>query len=268
MQNYQNLKYFFLIFFILSYVIGFFLRENIAGGAEQDFLSFTWPAILSFKNDFYFSIKNYGSFGEGSLPLFHIINAYLNPFTFNQFAFQGSITLISLLNVIIFSQIIEKKFKLKKIDALLYASIFLILPFFRSSAFWGITENFGWLFLLISIKYYNYYNENKNQRKFSNIFLICLFSSLALYVRPYLIFFPIFLILNSVFNKDYNYLKPSIFLYLVFSIPGFILIYLWEGVLKLGNDEINLVKDYHNPKFHFKKSYNFFIPFFILFNSF
>ena len=249
MQNYQNLKYFFLIFFILSYIIGFFLRENIAGGAEQDFLSFTWPAILSFKNDFYFSIKNYGSFGEGSLPLFHIINAYLNPFTFDQFAFQGSITLISLLNVIIFSQIIEKKFKLKKIDALLYASIFLILPFFRSSAFWGITENFGWLFLLISIKYYNYYNENKNQRKFSTIFLICLFSSLALYVRPYLIFFPIFLILNSVFNKDYNYLKPSIILYLVFSIPGFILIYLWEGVLKLGNDEINLVKDYHNPKF-------------------
>ena len=38
---------------------------------------------------------------------------YLNPFTFDQFAFQGSITLISLLNVIIFSQIIEKKFKLK-----------------------------------------------------------------------------------------------------------------------------------------------------------
>ena len=38
-------------------------------------------------------------------------------------------------------------------------------------------------------------------------------------------------------------------MYLVFVIPGFILIYLWEGVLKLGNDEINLIKDYHNPKF-------------------
>ena len=100
------LKFFTIISLLASYVIGFFLRENIAGGAEQDFLSFTWPAILSFKNDFYFSIKNYGSFGEGSLPLFHIINAYLNPFTFDQFAFQGSITLISLLNVIIFSKML------------------------------------------------------------------------------------------------------------------------------------------------------------------
>ena len=146
-------KYFFLIFFITSYIIGFFLRENVAGGAEQDFLNFTWPLINSFKKDLLFTIINYGTFGEGSLPLFHIINAYLNPFTFNQIIFQGSITLISLLNVLFFSQIIEKKFNLKKIDALLYSSIFLILPFFRSSAFWGITENFGWLFLLLSIKY-------------------------------------------------------------------------------------------------------------------
>ena len=114
MQNYQNLKYFFLIFFILSYVIGFFLRENIWWGRTR-FSQFYLACNFIFKkNDFYFSIKNYGSFGEGSLPLFHIINAYLNPFAFNQFAFQGSITLISLLNVIIFSQIIEKKFKLKK----------------------------------------------------------------------------------------------------------------------------------------------------------
>ena len=159
-------KYFFLIFFITSYIIGFFLRENVAGGAEQDFLNFTWPLINSFKKDLLFTIINYGTFGEGSLPLFHIINAYLNPFTFNQIIFQGSITLISLLNVLFFSQIIEKKFNLKKIDALLYSSIFLILPFFRSSAFWGITENFGWLFLLLSIKYYNLIDKNKSSTQF------------------------------------------------------------------------------------------------------
>ena len=245
-------KYFFLIFFITSYIIGFFLRENVAGGAEQDFLNFTWPLINSFKKDLLFTIINYGTFGEGSLPLFHIINAYLNPFTFNQIIFQGSITLISLLNVLFFSQIIEKKFNLKKIDALLYSSIFLILPFFRSSAFWGITENFGWLFLLLSIKYYNLIDKNKSSEQIKIIFLTCLFSSMALYTRPYMVFFPIFIILKLLIEKDFSLLKYFILFFLIFSIPGLQLIYLWDGIFKIGNSEINLIKDYHNPKYVFK----------------
>ena len=84
-------KYILLIFFVFSYVIGFFLRENIAGGAEEDFLNFTWPTILAFKENFYLTIQNYGELGEGSLPLFHILNAYLNPFVQNQYLFQLSI---------------------------------------------------------------------------------------------------------------------------------------------------------------------------------
>lgn len=105
----HTVKYFFLALFLLSYIVGFFFRENIAGGAEADFLNFTWSLISAFKNDFFHTIKNYGSFGEGNLPLFHILNAYLNPLTFNEFYFQGSITIISVINVIIFAQIIEKK---------------------------------------------------------------------------------------------------------------------------------------------------------------
>ena len=252
MYKYSSLKYLFLIIFLLTYIFGFFLRENIAGGAEKDFLEFTWPVILSFKLDFYHTLKNYGSFGEGSLPLFHIINAYLNPFTHNQFFFQGSITFISLINLIVFSQIIEKKLKLKKIDAIIYSSIFLILPFFRSSAFWGITENLGWLFLLLSIKYFNLYGRENYKGRIINIFLICFFSSLALYIRPYLVFFPIFIILKSLIYKDYYLFKFSSIFYLLFSIPGFLLILLWDGIFKLGDDEINLIRDYHNPKFILK----------------
>ena len=30
------------------------------------------------------------------------------------------------------------------------------------------------------------------------------------------------------------------------------LIYIWEGIFKIGNNEINLMQDYHNPKFIFK----------------
>ena len=150
-KNLDSIKYIFLFFLLQFYIVGFFLRENVAGGAEKDFLNYTWPLIEAFKDQFYITLKDFRSFGEGSLPLFHILNAFLNPFTFSQISFQGSITFISLLNVIFFSQIIRDKFQIRKLDSIVYSSIFLILPFFRSSAYWGLTENFGWLFLILSI---------------------------------------------------------------------------------------------------------------------
>jgi len=249
-KNTVLLKYSFLLLILLSYILGFFLRENIAGGAEKDFLFFTWPGILAFKENFANTIINWSKIGEGSTPLFHILNAYLNPFTYNQISFQASIALISLLNVVFFSQILVEKFKLKNVDALLYSSIFLILPFFRSSGFWGITENLGWLFLIVSIKFFLKVEKNKNFL-FKNIFLTCLFSSLALYTRPYLIFFPIFIALYFLINKKYTKLKFTSIFYVIFSLPGWILLYLWDGKIYLGEgiNRINFIEENHHPKF-------------------
>ena len=212
MQNRNKviLKYTIFYSILISYIFGFFLRENLAGGAESDFINFTWPAIIAFQNNFILTIKNYSEIGEGSTPLFHILNAYLNPFTFNQLYFQASITMISFLNVFFFSQIIKKKFGLDKIDAYLYSSIFLLLPFFRSSAFWGLTENLGWLFLILAIKAYLNLNVEKSKNTNLTIFLVCTFSSLALYTRPYLVFFPIFMILKSIIEKKNFLLKKMI----------------------------------------------------------
>ena len=52
------LKIFLLIIISSSYFLGFYLRENAAGGAEGDFLNHTWPALQGIKNDFYYSLKN------------------------------------------------------------------------------------------------------------------------------------------------------------------------------------------------------------------
>ena len=252
-------KYFFLFLIFLSYLTGFFLRENIAGGSENDFTSFTWPVILAFKNNFFDTLSNYGIYGEGNIPLFHIMNAYLNPFTKNQITFQASIALISLLNVLFFSQILKDKYQFNKIDALFYASLLLTLPFFRSSAFWGLTENLGWLFLILSIKYFIKFKITKKNPTIL-IFLICFFSSLALYTRQYLIFFPIFIILYSIFYKNFKLLKYSSIFYILFAIPGLILLYLWGGVIKIGatqTDQVNLL-NYHNPKFILKNILIFF----------
>ena len=248
-KNLINFKFFLFFLILLSYFLGFYYRENIAGGAEADFNNLTWKGILAFKNNFTETLFNYGAIGEGSLPLFHIINAYLNPLSYSQVSFQFSICLLSLLNVVFFSQILRQKYKINNVDSYLYSSIFLILPFFRSSAFWGLTENLGWLFLILTIKYYLVVEKNK-----VNIFLICLFSSLALYTRPYLIFFPVFFIMSLLIKKDYFILKTSIFYYTIFAIPGLILLYIWGGSVYLGTgeDKVNFILEYHQPKFIFK----------------
>ena len=253
-KNLDSIKYIFLFFLLQFYIVGFFLRENVAGGAEKDFLNYTWPLIEAFKDQFYITLKDFRSFGEGSLPLFHILNAFLNPFTFSKISFQGSITFISLLNVIFFSQIIRDKFQIRKLDSIVYSSIFLILPFFRSSAYWGLTENFGWLFLILSIKYYLKEVKFEKKKSVKHIFLICLFSSLALYIRPYLIFFPIFIILNILKDKNIYFLKYSSFFYFLFSLPGFYLLYLWSFDFTLKGEAVGLVQDYHNPKFILKNT--------------
>ena len=261
------LKILCLVTVIFSYFYGYLTRENLAGGAESDFISFTWPIIQSFKNDFFYTIKNYGNFGEGSWPMFHIINAFLNPLSNSQIYFQFSITILSFVNFFIFGKIIKEKYNLKILDSFLFASIILLLPLYRASAYWGTTENLGWLFLLLAIQFYiklENINKNINTKILINIFFVCLFSSLALYTRQYLIFFTIFFILDLLLiKKNFNLLYISLLFFAIFSVPGFLLIDFWGGLYDVANFPADLPQDYHNPKFILRN-----LPFLFSFFSF
>ena len=119
-----------------SFFIGYFFRENSVGGGPE-FYDLSWPIIQSFKNDFLFTIKNYGTFGDATIPFLHILNAYINPFSNTDTSLQLSITIISFCIFLIFSKILKKFFsELNYIDIYLISSVFLLLPFFRTSAFW------------------------------------------------------------------------------------------------------------------------------------
>ena len=78
----------------ISFFLGYFLRENSAGGGTE-FYELSWPIIQSFKEDFLSTIKNYGSFRDYTIPFSHILNAYVNPFSNDIENFQLSITIIS-----------------------------------------------------------------------------------------------------------------------------------------------------------------------------
>ena len=212
----------------ISYILGFIFREN-HGAAETDALAHTWPAIEMFSaGTFFYTLKNYYIFGENSFPLHHILyGKILNISEVNILIFLSF--LVSLIIPFIFFYILKIRYKnLDNKHLILFSSLLLISPYFRGSAFWCLTENTGYLFLILSIFFYIKYLKIKN---YSNIFYITLFGSLALYSRMQLIFFLIFFTLSIFVEKKYSKLF-ILFCYLfLFSIPGLYLIFLWGGLI-------------------------------------
>ena len=239
--NKEILLKLFVIFLIsVSFFLGYFLRENAAGGGPE-FYELSWPIIQSFKEDFLFSIKNYASFGDGTIPFSHIINAYLNPFSGVTENFQLSTTIISFVIFSIFALILKKTFThVNFIDILLTSSVLLLLPFFRTSAFWGKNENYGWLFCILALYFFSEIKKdlsnNPKNRDILNIILFCFTSACALYARQALVFLPISYLLYLFFNSaNKKTIIISIISFVIFAIPAFLLILIWGNVFPVEN---------------------------------
>ena len=199
------LKFLIICLISASFFLGYFLREN-ATGWGQEFYNLSWPIIQSFKKDFLFTITNYTWFGDGTIPFSHIINAYLNPFSDIDTNFQLSVTVISFVIFIIFALILKKVFSdINFIDILLTSSVILLLPFFRTSAFWGKNENYGWLFFMLALYFFFEIKKDiskiPSKRDILNVILFCLISACALYARQALVFLPISYFLYLFFNN-------------------------------------------------------------------
>ena len=209
---FSNRHFFFKVLVIcsisISFFLGYFFRENAVGGGPE-FYELSWPIIQSFKEDFLFSIKNYGSFGDYTIPFSHVLNAYINPFSNDIENFQLSITIISFAIFLIFALVFKKIYKhINFVDILLTSSIILLLPFFRTSAFWGKNENYGWLFFIFALYFFSEIkkdiSKNPNNQNILNVILFCFTSACALYARQALAFLPISYLLYLFF---YNAIK-------------------------------------------------------------
>jgi len=220
---------------IVSFFTGFFLKENAAGGGPEFYLM-EWPIIQSLKKDFLYTIKNYGLFHDYTMPFPHMLNAFLNPFSNDPASLQLFNTFICFGIFFILFAVVRKVFSnIPKIDTFLISSVILLLPMFRTSAFWGKQENYGWLFLIISFYFFFEIKKNlknsPNKKDIINIIIFCLSSSLALYARQALFFFPISYLLYIFFNRaNKKIIIISILSYIIFSIPGLFLMWLWGGV--------------------------------------
>ena len=247
--NRENFLLILLIFLsLLIYVLNFYFKNYFNFGARIDFEAFVFNNIQLFKQDPLRAIKNYGLLGDANWPLFYLLHAFINPFSSDADKYLLSTTFIGFLTFLVFFFSV-KNLKFNLLQSLAIASLILNLPWFSARAHWGTSGNLGWFFLILAFYFFTRlkYLELEENKKIFNLFFICFFSSIALYIRPSLVFFPVFFTFWYLFSRENfkNKILLTLF-YLIFSLPGFFLIYFWGGIYDHKNSDVVFVYHTHH----------------------
>lgn len=247
------LVYLLIIFSISSFFIGFYFDENSAGAGSLngDFTN-VWQNLTTFLNyDLLEALdliklgdRNY--YASSRPPLLYILNSKFNPFVFSINSFIKSIFFLSLLGFVLFYYLLKIKFhnKQKKL-VILISSCLLLSPYYRTSSYWGLEENYGLISVIVSLYFYNnllFKTNSDSNYLFHKIFFMSFFSSLSVYFDQKLLIVP-FLILISFLksnlnNKEKKYL---ILFYFIFSIPYIYLISEWKNIVPPGDAGVRSV---------------------------
>jgi hypothetical protein len=217
---------------ITSYIIGFAVNENSTGGAIND-SEHIWSNLQIFLNNDLKSAIVHDNYFDGRLPIAYIFHKYFNPFVTDIYHYRVSVFAISFLLPLVFFIALKRKFLDQKNSIFLLATLIIFInPYFRSSSYWGLQENYGLFFLITSfLAFVNYY-KNKSIK---NIFFICVLSSLTFYFDQKLLIVPLLCFLSIIFQAGRNKEKLyAVFFYSIFSLPLLYLIYVWGSILHPG----------------------------------
>ena len=235
-ENYKILSFLLILLSTSSFFLGFYLDENSAGGGSYvgDWV-FLWPNLeLFIDNDLYTAITH-KNFLTNRSPLLYILHASLNPFVDNAIAYRRSVFVISLIVPILFYFCLKQKFKKENnLTLLLIASTVFLSPYYRTSAYWGLEENYGFIVLLLTFLFLNYFLSNDDQdgyKIYFQLLLLTFFSSLCIYFDQKLVLIPVICFLTIIKSKKLIKFKILSFLfYLILSLPFIYLMILWGGI--------------------------------------
>ena len=242
------LSIFLILFSVIFFFYGFISEENSAGagGFNGDF-SNSWNNLQTFlNNDLLTAINSSGDALDGQRkyissrpPLIWILNKFLNPFTDNQIDWRRSIFFFSLLAPLLFYYCLKIKFKnTDNYKLILLSSTILLSPYFRTSSYWGLEENYGVVCILITYIFLHiYYKEKKlSFVKFFKLFGLVLSSSLCVYFDQKLVIIPLFIFLKIFFSNEKKILKLILIIfYSILAIPFLYLIVLWKNIIPTGD---------------------------------
>ncbi len=224
----NTLSYFLIVFIVISYFFGFYIREISNGAGHLDLELHIWKIVTDLRQNYFETIRNYQSYSEATFPFFHSFQSFFNPATNNIYYCLNN-TIFNLFIIFVF----YKFLKLKNIEfennfvIILVSLIFLLSPWFRSSSYWGMTENFAYLFLIPSLYFLDLLI--KKRISFNENLLLTILISLTLYARQQYLFLAVFHILILLINNDKKNFFYTIIIYFILSIPGFYVLYIWGG---------------------------------------
>lgn len=203
------------------------LNENSAGAGQYfgDIKSIWKNQNIFFNYNLIEAITHKDYFDSRS-PISYIFHKWLNPFANDLENFRNSVFVISVLLPLIFFFYIKKKYNYNLSNIFLITSVIILSPYFRTTSFWALEENYG-LILLIVNSYLIL--EYKKFNKYIILTLICIISSLIFYFDQKLIIIPIISLCFIIKNFDFREIAFSIFLFFLLSLPYFYLMWLWQA---------------------------------------
>ena len=202
---------------------------------------FAWSNLQSFlNNDIFTAIKitsgvNIEEYGSNRPPLLYMLHKLFNPFAESEIGYRRSVFIISLAIPILFYFCLKQKFKEENnLILLLIASTVFLSPYYRTSAYWGLEENYGFIVLLLTFLSLNYFLSNDDQdgyKIYFQLLLLTFFSSLCIYFDQKLVLIPVICFLTIIKSKKLIKFKILSFLfYLILSLPFIYLMILWGGI--------------------------------------
>jgi hypothetical protein len=236
---------------ILSFVFGFYLDENSAGAGDSDF-KLIWNNQQIFLENKIKDAIVHGGYFDSRTPISYILHKYLNPFTNSIESFRKTVFIISSILPIVFFFSLKKKFDTKIPLLILLSSFILMSPFFRTTSYWGLEENYGMIFLVLTnIIILNYEKISShlqtNYKKISSIFLICFFSSMTFYFDQKLIIVPILSLIFILKNFENREKLLALIIFFFFSLPYIYLIFLWGAPIATTSSSRAFTFNWINP---------------------
>jgi len=224
-----------IAFSVLYFFLGFYLDENTAGaGGPNGDIFHIWNNLNIFINNDIVGSIIHPKYYDSRLPVAYLMHEFLNPFIDTKMEFRISVLIISLIVPILFFLCLKRKFKKSEtLLLLLISSTVFLSPYFRTSAYWGLEENYGLIFLLLTFLVFNSFLKNENSTNFKlylQVFFITFFSSCCFYFDQKLIIIPLICFFQIMLSQNIIKVKIiTILFYFIFSIPFIYLIILWEG---------------------------------------
>jgi hypothetical protein len=210
----KNFSFILLFFLYLSIIFGFFIGEDLNGGARDDYLHAYKPIIENFSNNFLDTFFKYDQYGQRHSPILIIFLSFFSKIFENDTLLRFIHLHLSLFLIIFFFYSLRLKFKfLNNNIALIIASVIFLSPTFRSLAIWPDSRLFGLQFFVLSLFFFLKFRESK-KKPFYYCLLNILFLSLSSYISPNFSIFSIYFF--YYFVKRFDYIK--IFIIVIFNL--------------------------------------------------